>query len=79
MKNTFTLNEMENMFEIGRTMQAMYDLDEIVLDDSKDAFLFALKLAMDFENEYPDTEDYYDDIDTFVNDNIPEEMKLNVV
>jgi hypothetical protein len=79
MKNTFTLNEMENMFEIGRTMQAMYNLDEIVLDDSKDAFLFALKLAMDFENEYPDTEDYYDDIDTFVNDNIPEEMKLNVV
>lgn len=79
MKNTFTLNEMENMFEIGRTMQAMYDLDEIVLDDSKDAFLFALKLAMDFENECPDTEDYYDDIDAFVNDNIPEEMKLNVI
>lgn len=72
----FTINEMENMFEIGRTMQAMYNLDEIVLEDSKDAFYFALKLAMEFENVHPDTEDYYGDIDTFVSDNIPEEFKI---
>ena len=79
MKNAFTLNEMENMFEIGRTMQAMYDIDKIIVEDSKDAFYLALKLALEFENVYPDTDDYYGDIDTFVNDNIPEGMKLNVV
>jgi hypothetical protein len=79
MKNAFTLNEMENMFEIGRTMQAMYDIDKIIVEDSKDAFYLALKLALEFENVYPDTDDYYGDIDTFVSDNIPEGMKLNVV
>jgi hypothetical protein len=70
---------MENMFEIGRTMQAMYDLDEIVLEDSKDAFYFALKLALEFESEHPDTEDYYGDIDTFVSEKIHEEMRLNAM
>lgn len=72
----FTISEMENMFEIGRTMQAMFDLGEIEINDSKDAFQFALKLALEFEKKYPETDDYYNDIDDFVNDNIPDEFKI---
>lgn len=71
----FTINEMENIFEIGRTMQAMVDLGEIEIDDCKEAFYFALKLAIDFEKECPETEAYYIDIDDFVNDKIAEEFK----
>ena len=72
----FTLNEMENMFEIGRNMQAMFDLGEIEINDSKDAFHLALKLAIEFEKEYSETDDYYNDIDVFVNDNMPDEFKI---
>ena len=73
----FTLNEMENIFEIGRVMQAMFSDDRIEIDDSKEAFVFALKLAMEFEKEHSDTECYYLDLDDFVGEKIIEEFGFN--
>ena len=63
---TFTIEELENIFEIGRNIQAMIDNDEIEVTDSKDAFIFALQLAVEFEKEHPDSEDYYNELDDFV-------------
>ena len=62
----FTVEEMENCFEIGRNIQAMIDNKEIEVEDSKDAFMFALQLAVEFEKEHPDSEDYYNELDDFV-------------
>ena len=62
----FTVEEMENCFEIGRNIQAMIDNEEIEVEDSKDAFMFALQLAVEFEKEHPDSEDYYNELDDFV-------------
>ena len=73
----FTLNEMENIFEIGRTMQAMFSDDKIEINDSKDAFVFALKLAMEFEEKHSDTECYYLDLDDFVGKKIIEEFGID--
>lgn len=72
----FSIEEMENIFEIGRNMQAMIDNDEIEIEDSKEAFMFALKLAVEFEKEHPDSEDYYNDLDDFVIDKILEEFEM---
>ena len=72
----FTIEEMENIFEIGRNMQAMVDNEEIEIEDSKEAFLFALKLAVEFEKEYPDSDDYYNELDDFVIDKLLEEFKM---
>ena len=66
----FTIEEMENIFEIGRNIQAMIDNEEIEVEDSKDSFVFALQLAVEFEKEHPDTEDYYFDLDECVIDRI---------
>lgn len=66
----FTINEMENVFEIGRTMQAMFSNDKIEIDDSKEAFMLALGLAVEFEKEHSDTECYYLDLDDFVEERI---------
>lgn len=66
----FTIEEMENIFEIGRVMQAMFSNDEIEIEDSKAAFTFALKLALEFEEKHPDSECYYLDLDEFVTDKI---------
>lgn len=73
---TFTIEEMENIFEIGREMQAMFERDEIEIEDSKDAFWFALQLAVEFEKEHADTECYYIDLDDFVEKRILEEFKV---
>ena len=70
----FTMNEMENIFEIGRTMQALFSNDTIEIDDSKDAFIFALKLAMEFEEKCPDSECYYLDLDDFITEKIVKEF-----
>lgn len=70
MKNIFTLNEMENAFEIGAIMMALVSNDRIKIEDSKEAFYCALALAIDFEKEYVDAEDYYNDLDNFVVDKI---------
>lgn len=71
----FTVEEMENCFEIGRNMQAMIDNEEIEVNDSKDAFMFALQLAVEFEKEHPDSDDYYNELDDFVIDKISKEFK----
>jgi hypothetical protein len=62
----FTMNEMETIFEIGRAMQCAADEGEIEIEDSKDAFTFALALSIEFEEKYPNTENYYCDIDDFI-------------
>lgn len=62
--HTFSINEMENIFEIGRIIEARVSV--LTWEDSKDAFAFALKCAQEFEKEYPETEDYYGDIDEFM-------------
>lgn len=70
---TFSIEELENCFEIGRHMQYMADNGEIEFEDSKDAFMFALQLAVEFEKEHPDSEDYYNELDDFVIGKILEE------
>ena len=72
--NMYTIEEMENMFEIGRIIEAMIRNEEIEVEDSKDAFAFAWRLAVEFEKEYPDTEDYYNDLDEYVMDKIVEQF-----
>jgi hypothetical protein len=57
---------MENMFEVGRQIQAMIDADEIEIEDSKEAYSFALQLSLDFEKEHPDSDDYYADLYEFI-------------
>lgn len=73
----FTMNEMENIFEIGRIMQALFSNDTIEIDDSKDAFHLALKLAMEFEEKCPDSECYYLDLDDFVTEKIIKEFSTD--
>lgn len=70
----FTTKEMENAFEIGRHIQGMIDAESIEIEDSKEAFAFALQLAIEFENEYPETENYYWDLEEFVTDKILDEF-----
>lgn len=74
MKSAFNLNEMENMFEIGGIIMSLVKDKKIEIEDSKDAFYYALTLAIGFENEHADTEDYYNDLDEFVVDKILEEF-----
>lgn len=74
---TFTLYEMENAFEIGRHIQGMIDAESIEVEDSKDAFVLALQLSTEFEKEYPDTDDYYADLEEFVTDKILEEFGVD--
>lgn len=75
---TFTMEEMENIFEIGRAMQYTVDFtDGCVIEDSKDAFMFALGLAMEFEEKHPNSEDYYSEIDDFITTRIMNELQRN--
>ena len=66
----YTINEMENAFEIGRHIQGMIDAESVEIEDSKEAFAVALMLAMEFEKEHPDTDDYYVELEEFVTDQI---------
>lgn len=70
----FSINEMENIYEIGRAMQLMADEGEIEIEDSKNAFLFAAKLAMDFEEKYQEYDDYYSVLDEFIAEKILKEF-----
>lgn len=72
----FSIMEMENIFEIGRNIEAMVRNEEIEIENSKDAFALALQLAIEFEKEYSDTEDYYFDLDEFVIDKILKEFGM---
>lgn len=68
----FTIEEMENIFEIGRHIQYEIENEYIEIGDSKEAFLFALQLAIEFEKEFPETGDYYADLEEFIVDKITE-------
>lgn len=70
----FSMNEMENIFEVGRLIQQMIDRGTIEVLDSKDAFSYALQLAIEFDKQYPDTEEYYSDIEVFAVDKIQEQF-----
>ena len=65
---------MENIFEIGRNIQALLDCGEIEIEDSKDAFAFALHQAVAFEEEYDGHGDYYGELDSFVINKIKAEF-----
>lgn len=67
---TFTIEEMENCFEIGRAMQAMFDNGQIEIEDSKEAFMLALQMSVVFEKACPDSEDYYSDLYYFMTETI---------
>lgn len=66
MNNIFTMAELENAFEIGRQMQCMIDAGHIEVEDSKEAFMFSLYLAVEFEKEFENTENYYADLYGFI-------------
>ena len=75
MKN-FSLEEMETIFEIGRTLEAKIRDGYLDCDiDSKDLFSLALKWAKEFEVEHPYPDDYYGKLDEFVERKIKEELK----
>lgn len=73
MNNIFTIAEMENIFEVGRQIQCMIDAGHINVEDSKGAFMFAMQLAVDFEKEFEDTQDYYNDLYNFIVEKILDE------
>ena len=66
MNNIFSIEEMENIFEIGRQIQCMIDAEHIEVEDSKDVFMFALGLAVEFEKQFDDTQDYYTDLYNYI-------------
>ena len=70
MEKNYTIMEMENIFEIGRMIESRASI--FPWEDSKDAFAFALECAQEFEKEYPDTDDYYGDIDEFIEKKLDE-------
>lgn len=74
MNNIFTIAEMENIFEIGRQIQCMIDAGHIEVEDSKEAFMFAMSLAVNFEKEFGDTQEYYSDLYDFIVEKIFDEF-----
>lgn len=73
----FSLNEMETIFEIGRIIQ-MYDCENLIeIADSKDAFNFALQLAIEFEDTHQDTDNFYGDLYEFVAGDIVQRFPIN--
>ena len=74
--NIFSLKETENIFEIGRIIQFLLDNGLIDIEDSKYAFDYAFSLAVEFEKEYPETEEYYTDISEFATKRILDEFKI---
>lgn len=68
----FTFAEVENVFEIGRIIQALISKGHIKYYESKEAFLDALSWAIEFEREHKETEDYYFDIDMFIQKKLKE-------
>lgn len=74
--NMFSLAEMENMFEIGSIIEAQIRdgfIDSSICRETLCAI--ALDMAQRFEMEYPDTDDYYGDIDAFFNERFPEKFR----
>lgn len=72
----YTIYEMETIFEIGRTLEAKIRAGEFDYDiDSKYLFSLALQWAKEFEVEHPYPDDYYGELDEFVDLKIKEELK----
>lgn len=76
-KKVFNSKEMENIFEIGREIQFLTDNEVIEIDDSKDAFALALQLAVEFEEKFAETDDYYGDLIDFIQDRIVDEFGID--
>ena len=66
---------MENMLEIGRVIQSMFDEDKLEHYDSKEVFLDALNWAQEFEEQYDEDDDYYDVIHKFVMKKVKDKYK----
>jgi hypothetical protein len=75
----FKYTEIENVFEIGRIIQVLVDKGEIKGYGRKVAFIDAVNWAMEFEEKYADTEDFYLDIWVFVRDKLKEKGLLNEI
>lgn len=76
-KKVFNSKEMENIFEIGREIQFMIDNEVIEIEDSQDAFTLALQLAVEFEEKFSETDDYYGDLIDFIQDRIVDEFGID--
>ena len=76
-KKIFDSKEMENIFEIGREIQFMIDNETIDVVDGKDAFVLALQLAVEFEEKFSETDDYYGDLIDFIQDRIVDEFGID--
>lgn len=66
----FTLNEVENAYNIGAMIRGMVDDYEIEIVDSKETFYYAIGLALQFEQEYPNSENYHEDLRRFTYDKL---------
>lgn len=66
----FTLNEMKNIYNIGARIRGMVDDYEIEIVDSEEAFYYALTLALQFEQEHPNSENYHEDLRRFTYDKL---------
>lgn len=76
-KKVFNSKEMENVFEIGREIQFLTDNNVIEIGDSQDAFTIALQLAVEFEEKFAETDDYYGDLIDFIQDRIVDEFGID--
>lgn len=71
----YSVLHMENMLEIGRCIQFLFDKKEIEHYDSKEVFDDALKWAEEFEEKCDFMDgDYYDLICEFVKEKLKEKF-----
>ena len=73
----FTLNEVKNVYNIGARIRGMVDDYEIEIVDSEEAFYYALTLAMQFEQEHPNSENYHEDLRRFTYDKLLDKFGFN--
>lgn len=66
----FTMNEMENVFEIGKILNRMGAEGTFYVENRPEAFLLALAIAVEFEAKHPDTQDYYNELEQFVKEQL---------
>lgn len=71
----FSIIHMENIFNIGAILEAQFHDKFIDYFDAENWFAFALDLAQRFEDEYPDTDDYYGDLDKFVEESVQQLLR----
>lgn len=73
----FTLNEMKNIYNIGARIRGMVDDYEIEIVDSEEAFYYALTLALQFEQEHSNSENYHEDLRRFTYDKLLNKFGFN--